>query len=67
MLLAATALVAAVDWFAVGTSRRRLEYFAKPAVMVGLAAVAATLEPVSQVERLFFIAAWRSGCSATSF
>jgi len=57
MLLAATALVAAADWFAVATSRRTLEYFAKPAVMVGLMAVAATVEPVSQVERLFFVAA----------
>ena len=67
MLLAATALVAAADWFAVATSRRTLEYFAKPAVMVGLAAVAATLEPVSQVERLFFIAALALGLLSDVF
>ena len=66
-LLVATALVAAADWFAVAASRRTLEYFAKPAVMVGLAAVAATLEPVSQVERLFFIAALALGLLSDVF
>jgi uncharacterized membrane protein YhhN len=56
-LFAATGLVAVADWSAVATSRRRLEYAAKPAVMAGLIAVAAALQPVSQVERLFFVAA----------
>ena len=45
VLLAATALVAAADWFAVATSRRRLEYLAKPVVMVGLVAVGRIVEP----------------------
>jgi len=67
MLVAATALVAAADWFAVATSRRTLEYFAKPAVMVGLVAVAAVLQPVSQVERLFFIAALALGLLSDVF
>jgi len=67
MLLAATGLVAAADWFAVATSRRTLEYFAKPAVMLGLVAVAATLEPVSQVERLFFVAALALGLLSDVF
>jgi len=67
VLLAATALVAVADWFAVATSRRRLEYLAKPVVMVGLVAVAATLEPVSQVERLFFVAALALGLLSDVF
>ena len=67
MLLAATALVAVADWFAVATSRRRLEYLAKPVVMVGLVAVAATLEPVSHVERLFFVAALALGLLSDVF
>ena len=66
-LVAVTALVVAADWFAVATSRRKLEYLAKPAVMVGLVAVAATLEPVSQVERLFFIAALALGLLSDVF
>jgi len=66
-LLAATALAAAADWFAVAASRRTLEYFAKPAVMVGLMAVAATVEPVSQVERLFFVAALALGLLSDVF
>jgi len=66
-VLAATALVAAADWFAVAASRRALEYFAKPAVMVGLVAVAATLEPVSQVELLFFVAALALGLLSDVF
>jgi len=67
ILSAATALVAAADWFAVATSRRTLEYVAKPAVMVGLIAVAAALEPVSQVERLFFVAALALGLLSDVF
>ena len=67
VLLAATALVAVADRFAVATSRRRLEYLAKPVVMVGLVAVAATLEPVSQVERLFFVAALALGLLSDVF
>jgi len=66
-LVAATGLIAAGDWFAVATSRRKLEYAAKPAVMVGLIAVALALEPVSQVERIFFIAALALGLLSDVF
>lgn len=66
-LLAATATVAVADWFAVATSRRKLEYAAKPAVMVGLIAVALALEPVSQAERIFFIVALALGLLSDVF
>jgi uncharacterized membrane protein YhhN len=66
-LFAATGVVAVADWFAVATSRRRLEYAAKPAVMVGLIAVAAALQPVNQVERLFFVAALAFGLLSDVF
>lgn len=66
-LFAATGLVAVADWFAVATSRRRLEYAAKPAVMVGLIAVAVVLQPISQVERLFFVAALALGLLSDVF
>jgi len=67
VLLGATGLVAAADWFAVVTSRRTLEYAAKPAVMVGLIGVAVALEPVSQVERIFFIVALALGLLSDVF
>jgi uncharacterized membrane protein YhhN len=66
-LLAATGLIAAGDWFAVATSRRKLEYAAKPAVMVGLIGVAVALEPVSQGERIFFIVALALGLLSDVF
>ena len=67
VLLGATGLVAAADWFAVVTSRRTLEYASKPAVMVGLIGVAVALEPVSQVERIFFIVALALGLLSDVF
>ena len=67
VLAAATGLIAACDWFAVATSRRKLEYAAKPAVMVGLIGVAVALEPVSQVERNFFIVALALGLLSDVF
>jgi uncharacterized membrane protein YhhN len=67
VLLGATGLVAAADWFAVVTSRRTFEYAAKPAVMVGLIGVAVALEPVSQVERIFFIVALALGLLSDVF
>lgn len=42
-LLLVTAVVAVVDWWAVGAGRLRVEAVAKPAVMVGLLALAVTL------------------------
>jgi uncharacterized membrane protein YhhN len=65
--LAVTALLAVADWLAVATSRRRLEYAAKPAVMIGLIAVAILLRPVSQAERIFFISALALGLLSDVF
>ena len=56
-LLGASSVVAVADWVAVLRSSRSLEYVAKPAVMVGLIAVALALHPISAVERAFFIVA----------
>ena len=64
---AATVVVAVVDWLAVVTSRRRVEYAAKPAVMVGLIAVAILLRPVSDLERWFFIGALALGLLSDVF
>jgi len=66
-LLGATAVVAVVDWVAVVASARRLEYAAKPAVMIGLIAVALTLRPASPTERAFFIVALALGLASDVF
>jgi uncharacterized membrane protein YhhN len=66
-LLAATILVAIADWVAVARSMKRLEYVAKPAVMVGLIAVAIGLRPVSPTERYFFVAALALGLLSDVF
>jgi uncharacterized membrane protein YhhN len=65
--LAAAAMAALLDWTAVATSRRRLEYVAKPAVMVALIAVALTLHPASEAERTFFVAALAFGLLSDVF
>jgi uncharacterized membrane protein YhhN len=67
ILSAVSALVAATDWFAVATSKRRLEYAAKPAVMVGLIAVAIALHPVSSAERAWFVGALALGLLSDVF
>lgn len=52
------ALAAAVlDWRAVATERRRLERLAKPATLVALIGLAATLEPATPAARPWFLAA----------
>ncbi len=66
-LLAITALIAAADWVAVGRSLRRVEYAAKPAVMVGLIATAVAMHPISPVERAFFVAALALGLLSDVF
>ncbi len=53
-LVGITALIAVADWVALKRSLRRLEYLAKPAVMVGLIAVAIAVHPISSTERVFF-------------
>jgi uncharacterized membrane protein YhhN len=57
LVFAITAAVAVADWLAVVHSNTRLEYVAKPLVMVGLILVALALNPVSNIERWFFVGA----------
>ena len=66
-VFAATVVVAIVDWLSVVAARRSVEYIAKPAVMLGLIAVAALLRPVSDVERLLFVAALACGLVSDVF
>ena len=66
-LLAASAVAAALDWIAVARSITRLEYVAKPAVMVGLVLVALTLHPASGSERSFFVVALVLGLASDVF
>ncbi len=60
ILMAVAAAAAVVDWVAVGTGSRRLEYAAKPAVLVALVAAAAVI-PVDRTDlvdrRWWFVAA----------
>ncbi len=66
-LLAGTGVIALVDWAAVLASNRRLEYAAKPAVMIGLIAVALALRPTSPAERALFIVALVLGLASDVF
>lgn len=56
-LLLAGLVVAIVDWWAVGTARRAVEYVAKPATMLPLIAAAIVLDPVHPTMRWWFVAA----------
>lgn len=58
-LLVATIIIAIADWVGVARSMRRLEYAAKPAVMIGLMAVALTVavRPAGSTERIFILIA----------
>ncbi len=66
-MLAVTAAIAVVDWIAVVHSSTRLEYAAKPVVMVGLIAVALVLDPVSTLERNLFVVALALGLISDVF
>jgi len=57
LVLALTAVVAAVDWLAVGARNRRLEYVAKPLTTVGLIAVAVVINPADPPARVLFVVA----------
>ena len=60
ILLAAAAVAAVMDWYAVARGRTRLEYLAKPATLLALLAVAAVIEPGSAAaagQRPWWIAA----------
>ena len=55
-LIVATVVIAAADWWAVGTDRRRVEYLLKPLTMVVLIVAALSLsDPVSDAARLFMV------------
>lgn len=57
VLLGLTALAAVVDWGAVATRRRVVEYVAKPLATAGLVAVALALDPVDPDVRAAFVVA----------
>ncbi len=57
ILLVVALVVAAVDWWAVATERRTVEYVAKPGTMVVLIAAALTLDPADGTARGWFVAA----------
>jgi len=65
--LAVTSAFALADWLAVAASRRRLEYAAKPAVMLGLIGVAIVLHPADSTERTFFLVALTLGLISDIF
>ena len=55
--LAATLVVAALDWFAVARDDRRLEYVMKPLTMVVLIGAALALDDVDGTARAWFVVA----------
>lgn len=57
ILIAMTLVVAAIDWVAVGTRTRGVEYVAKPLTMVVLIAAVLAMNPESQAARVCFVAA----------
>lgn len=56
VLVVATLVVAAADWWAVSTDRRSIEYVLKPLTMVVLIAAVLAMEPTSDDARLFIVA-----------
>jgi uncharacterized membrane protein YhhN len=54
-LLAATLLVAGVDWWATWNQRQQVRYVAKPATLVLLIGVAVTLDPVDPAIRVAMV------------
>jgi uncharacterized membrane protein YhhN len=56
-LFALAAVVAAVDWWSVGSDRRRVEYAAKPGVLVLLTGAALVLTPADPAIRVAFVIA----------
>lgn len=56
-LVVVTVVVAAVDWFAVHTGRKALEYVAKPATMLPLIGAALAIDPTVPAMRPWFVAA----------
>jgi uncharacterized membrane protein YhhN len=65
--LAVTAVLMVTDWVAVIAELKRLEYLAKPASMVGLAAVAITLDVQSLDQQRWFLLALAFGAAGDVF
>jgi len=57
ILLGLAGVAALVDWVAVATRRRPVEYVCKPLTMVLLIGAALTLEPVDGLRRAYFVTA----------
>ena len=57
ILLAIAAFAAAVDWWAVAHRPSRVEYVAKPLVLVALIGVASTIDPEHDAQRAWFVVA----------
>lgn len=57
LLLAATAVVAVIDWWAVAVDARRVEYVAKPLTLILLIGVAAAIDPSDSTQREWFVGA----------
>jgi alkenylglycerophosphocholine/alkenylglycerophosphoethanolamine hydrolase len=57
VLLSVALVLVAVDWFAVGTGRKTLEFACKPAATIGFLATAVALDPASATERAWFVGA----------
>jgi uncharacterized membrane protein YhhN len=66
-LLGVTIALALTDWFAIVTGHKRLEYFAKPATMLALAGVAASLSVPSPDQQRWFIVALLVGALGDVF
>ncbi len=65
--LALTGALAVTDWAAVALKRKRLEYFAKPATMLALIAVAASIGAASPAQQRWFIVALAFGALGDVF
>jgi uncharacterized membrane protein YhhN len=65
--LAATGVVALVDWWAVATDRRPVEYVAKPLTLVLLIVVAALLDPADGAQRTWFLVALAASLAGDVF
>lgn len=65
--LGLTGVLAVTDWAAVALQRKRLEYFAKPATMLALVALAASLEVTSPAQQWWFIIALAFGALGDVF
>lgn len=60
-ILGVTLVVALVDWWAVATDRRAVEWIAKPLVMVGVLATMVTLEDIDRGVWAWFLVAFVFG------